>query len=263
MAVEVFKRYEKKYLLSKSVYYKLLERIENKLVSDVHSEGEDFYEICNLYYDTLTNELIRKSIEKPVYKEKLRLRSYGAPGEKDKVFLEIKKKYKGVVYKRRVLLSLQEAYDFVKNKKAPENEKINRQIAKEIEYFLYQHNVEPVLYLSYKRKALYGIEDKDLRITFDKEITTRRYDLCLAKGSYGESLIDDDLMLMEIKAPGSVPLWLCDSLAEFNILPISFSKYGTEYKNKIIKEGDEKCLSQYSPAVQMLNCQLGQQSLVS
>lgn len=263
MAIEVFSRYEKKYVISTEVYYKLLKKLGDLVVNDPNSKGEDFYEICNLYYDTPTDELIRKSIEKPVYKEKLRLRSYGTPGMKDKVFLEIKKKYKGVVNKRRVVLSLEGAYDFIESKKMPEYEKINPQIAKEIEYFLNFHEVEPKLYLSYFRKALFGVEDKELRITFDKNIITRRYDLNLEEGSKGELLLEEGLMLMEIKASLSIPVWFCDIMSDLKIYPKSFSKYGTEYKNKIIKEGEETCLNQYWQHQQIQQFQLVQPSLVS
>lgn len=263
MAIEVFSRYEKKYMISKEVYKKFLNRLGDRVENDPNSKGEDFYSICNIYYDTLTDELIRKSIEKPVYKEKLRLRSYGTPEMDEKVFLEIKKKYKGVVNKRRVVLSLENAYRFIEEKRIPDEINVNMQIAREIEYFLKMHEVQPKLYLSYSRKALFGVEDKELRITFDKNIKTRRNNLGLEKGDDGKFLIDENYMLMEIKAPLALPVWLCDLISELKIYPVSFSKYGTEYKNKIIKEGEKICLTQYSQAVPTQNCPLQQPSLVS
>ena len=144
-----------------------------------------------------------------------------------------------------------------------ENEKINLQIAKELEYFLNFHEVEPKLYLSYSRKALFGVEDKELRITFDKNIKSRRDDLMLEDGNKGEFLLEEGLILMEIKAPLSIPVWLCDIMSDLKIYPKSFSKYGTEYKNKIIKEGEETCLNQYWQHQQMRQFQLVQPSLVS
>jgi SPX domain protein involved in polyphosphate accumulation len=262
MAIEVFSRYEKKYLLNKATYENLLNRLKEKMYDDPNSKDE-FYTICNLYYDTPTNELIRKSIEKPVYKEKLRLRSYGVPGLEEKVYLELKKKYKGVVYKRRIVLPLQDAYTFLENKEIPQNKGINSQIAREVQYFLEMYPLEPKVYLSYERKALFAKEEKELRITFDKNIITRRNDLKLEKGNLGEKLLREGYVLMEIKAPMAMPLWLCDIISELKIYPVSFSKYGNEYKKKIIQEGELECLNQYLQLERILSYPSRQQSLVS
>ena len=89
MAIEVFNRYEKKYRIRDDTYYKLRERLSEYMEADEHSKDGDFYTICNIYYDTPDNYLIRKSIDGSVYKEKLRLRSYGVKAPDEKVFLEI------------------------------------------------------------------------------------------------------------------------------------------------------------------------------
>lgn len=97
MAQEVFNRVEKKYLLDKDKTEKLMEKISGYIKSGKYP----YTKICNIYFDTENNELIRRSIEKPLYKEKVRLRSYGVPNGKDKVFLEIKKKFKRSSYKKK------------------------------------------------------------------------------------------------------------------------------------------------------------------
>ncbi|MBQ5918240.1 MAG: VTC domain-containing protein, partial [Lachnospiraceae bacterium] len=142
MAIEVFSRYEKKYLLDEQKFRFILDSIQGKMIADKYNRDNQLYNIANIYYDTPDDALIRASIEKPVYKEKLRLRSYGIPGLKDKVFLEIKKKYKGLVNKRRTKLVLDEAYNFTLEGKVPEyQEYMNKQVLEEIKYFLNVYNL--------------------------------------------------------------------------------------------------------------------------
>ena len=227
----IFERTEKKYLLSKEQYELLLEKSKEYIKSDKYGVTS----ICNLYFDTEDSELIRTSIEKPLYKEKLRLRSYGTPTSEDsKVFLEIKKKYDGVVYKRRVSMSLKESEEYLNKGIKPECE--NGQIIREIDYIIEHYNLKPKLFLAYDRIAYNGIEDVALRITFDTNIRSRENDLSLMAGSYGDNLIDDNTYLMEIKANGGMPLWLVDLLSTLEIYPLSFSKYGNIYKRSIMEK---------------------------
>lgn len=230
MAIEVFNRVEKKYLIDVDTYNEFCRAIEPFMNNDKFSADGKFYSINNIYYDTDTDELIRRSIDKPPYKEKLRLRSYGVPELEDKVFLEIKKKFKGIVNKRRTLIRLYRAYDFLDKGIVPKSGSyMNEQVIKELKYFIDFYNPKPKLFLKYDRKALFGKEDSDLRITFDTNITTRRYDLRLEAGEYGEKLLEEDKILMEIKTIDSFPLWLTNILTELEIKSNSFSKYGTEY----------------------------------
>ena len=221
----VFKRTEKKYLLNKTQY----DRIRESLSPYMQEDDYGLSLISNIYFDTENFDLIRISTEKPIFKEKLRLRSYGVPKDSDTVFLEIKRKYDGTVYKRRIALSYKEAYDFIYNGIHPNNDS---QIMREIDYFMNFHKPSPKVYLSYNRIALYGTENKDIRITFDSDIISRNYDLCLKKGSYGERLINENSYLMEIKIAGAMPLWLVEILNQNKIYPNSFSKYGTVFKLK-------------------------------
>jgi len=229
MVQEVFNRVEKKYLLDKLTSEKLIKRLSSYIKS-----GEYPYsKICNIYFDTDNDELIRKSIEKPVYKEKVRLRSYGIPNEEDKVFLEIKKKFKGVVTKRRIQLRLNEFYNYLEKGIMPNS---NIQIFKEIDYCFKKYNLKPCIYLSYERYSYIGKEDDNLRITFDTNILSRDYDLKLEKGDYGVNLLDKDMYIMEIKCLGGMPIWLSHILAEMKIYPISFSKYGKIYQKNLKEE---------------------------
>lgn len=229
----IFQRYEKKYLLTKSMYDAFLEATQSYIQVDTYGK----HTICNIYYDTDNHELIRTSIEKPKYKEKLRLRSYGVPKQEDKVYLELKKKYKGIVYKRRVSLTLKEAEAYLNHGIKPSKE---HQILREIDYFIALYQPKPKLYLAYDRVAYFGKEDPNVRITFDHNIRSREIDLSLSKGDKGKSLLDEMQYLMEIKVEGAMPIWLCRILSELEIYPTSFSKYGNIYKQSLLNQKNEQ-----------------------
>ena len=166
---------------------------------------------------------------KPVYKEKIRLRSYGTVQVQDNVFLEIKKKYKGLVNKRRTPILLSEAYDLFSKGKNPSSKEINPQVFSEISYLLSRYKVFPKVFISYDRFAFFENKNDDFRLTFDSKILTRRSDLQLESEIYGTPLLDDGMLLMEAKAEKTFPLWFAHFLAENKIYPVSFSKYGTEF----------------------------------
>lgn len=234
MAIEVFNRFEHKYLLDKETYEKVIAVMDAHMELDAHNRNHTPYTIANIYYDTVDDYLIRTSLEKPAYKEKLRLRAYGVPTKDSKVFLEIKKKYNGIVNKRRTTLTLAEAYDFVKTGVAPTPQAyMNEQVLKEITYFLHCYDLKPKLYLAYDRVAYFEKGNPDLRISFDTNIRCRRYDVKLENGDFGELLLDKDLYLMEIKTSLAKPLWLVHMLTALHIQRSSFSKYGTEFKRSI------------------------------
>ena len=219
-----FQRYEKKFLLTQDQYKAMKEGMAAHMQPDEHS----CYTICNLYYDTEDWQLIRESLEKPLYKEKLRLRTHGVPKSTDhQAFVEIKKKYKGVVYKRRIPLKLKEAEDYLYNGIRPKKES---QILKEIDWFLKVHApIKPKVVLTYVRRAFYGAENPDFRMTIDRDITCRYDDLHLTSGVHGDKLLKDGQSLLEIKIPGVMPLWMSKILSDLKIYPASYSKYGTYY----------------------------------
>lgn len=223
---EIFKRIEKKYILSQEAYKVFRKKIDAHMKVDEYGLST----ICNVYYDTEQSELIRRSLEKPVYKEKLRIRSYGVPGELDRTYVEIKKKYDGIVYKRRIELPMYETRNYVNHGIRPTKQS---QIQKEIDYFLTFYKPVPKRYIAYDRIAMYGLEDASIRITFDFKVREREYDLDLTKGDYGREILPKGQVLMEIKVAGAYPIWLCSALSAFSIYPTSFSKYGMAYQQSV------------------------------
>lgn len=216
-----FKRYEQKYLITHEQLSAVLFSMRGKMIADEYGKNT----ICNIYYDTPDYRLIRRSLEKPAYKEKLRLRSYGTVESDSTVFLELKKKYDSVVYKRREKFTYDSALAFLTNKKA------YSQITEEIAYVLsFYKTLQPAVHLSYNREAFFGTDNRNLRITFDTDILWRDYDLSLRAGVYGTSLLPQERVLMEIKTDMALPLWLTRTLTEAKIFKISFSKYGTAYQ---------------------------------
>jgi hypothetical protein len=237
MAIEIFNRRENKYRLTEATFARLQERLCGPMRLDAHNHAHFTYPVCNIYYDTGDSHLIRTSLEKPRYKEKLRLRSYdGTLGRDSAVYVEIKKKFYGQVNKRRCEMKLREAYDFLERGELPEpGPALNGQVLREVEYLLSRHELRPKLYLSYRRRAFFGADDSDVRVSFDTAITTRRTDLRLEAGVYGERLLGAAEWLMEIKTSRNIPLWLTGLLSEYQIYPVSFSKYGTEYKRSLLR----------------------------
>ena len=236
MAISTFQRREVKFLLSKEQFEKLLPVVHEHMNPDKFCVDGKEYGIYNLYYDTPDNLLIRRSIDKPYYKEKLRLRSYYSPAAPDaSVFLEVKKKICGIVTKRRVAMTLIDAEAYIQTRVKPYYERfIDRQVIKELAVFLnFYESIQPRQYISYQRAAFFGKDDPEFRLTFDRQITARRYDLSLSKPSYGEQIILPDQRLMEVKVPGSLPLWMSQALSELEIRKVSFSKYGNASKNFI------------------------------
>ena len=227
-----FKRYEKKFLLTKEQYLTMKRGMAGHMLPDEHAH----YTICNLYYDTDDWQLIRESIEKPAYKEKLRVRSYGNTADTDNVFIEIKKKFDGVVYKRRIVLPADEAAVYLKDGTL----KKPSQISREIDWMRTRLDLKPKVFIGYDREAYAGaegVENPELRITFDTKLRYREERLDLRKGDDGLPLLPDGQVLMEIKIPGAAPLWLARLLSENGIRMTTFSKYGTYYKNIALAKG--------------------------
>lgn len=225
------KRYEVKYLLTAEQYRAFMEKTEGRFLKDKYFESN----ISNIYFDTPDFVLIRRSIDKPVvYKEKLRLRTYFTPDDTTKAYCEIKKKFKGIVYKRRISMDYGVALKYLK-KEGPPNK--DCQIAREIDWMLqYYNGLAPAMYISYDRHSYTSADDDELRLTFDRNITWRDYDLDQRLGSYGNKILPDDVVLMELKIPGAMPVWFAKILDELKIYPASFSKYGNAYRMKMGKE---------------------------
>ncbi len=226
----VFKRYELKYLLSLEQKEEILDAMAPFMEPDPYGKTT----IRNLYYDTDRYLLIRRSIEKPVYKEKLRIRSYKKADSEDKVFVELKKKYKSVVYKRRISLKQKNAIDWLSGEARPDKD---TQITREIDYFLTLYpTLHPSVFLSYDREAYYQKSCRDFRVTFDENILCRQDDLSLSFDAYGSPILPRGKVLMEIKCGGGIPLWMTEILSKEKIYKTSFSKYGTAYKTLIFPQ---------------------------
>ena len=220
--IMTFRRVEKKYRLTPAQKDALLALIGPRLTPDAHGRNT----ICSLYLDTPDHLIIRNSIIARTYKEKLRLRSYGTPTMDDLVFLEIKKKFKRVVYKRRERMTLREAMAYIEHGEKP----CDSQIMREIDYAMhFYRNPKPMMLIAYEREAYFDAENPDLRITFDTNVRARDTDCRLENGSHGEYLLPEDVILMEIKTGGAMPVWLAGALSQCGILPGRFSKYGTAY----------------------------------
>lgn len=215
-----------KFPLSEEQYEAVRAAMSAQIIEDKYG----LQSICNIYFDSDNNDLIRSSMEKPVYKEKLRLRTYGIPGDNSSAYAEIKKKYKGIVYKRREVLPYAQAFDFLCGK-APAPRR--SQQLDEMEYMIKSRALSPKIVLCYDRRAFYGKEDMEFRVSFDSRIRSRRNALDLRAGDGGELLSGQPFCVMEIKAAGAMPLWAVKILSELKIYKQSFSKYGSIYAAEV------------------------------
>lgn len=249
----VFKRYEIKYFLTELQMEALKQEMHPYMEADTYGKSQ----IMNIYFDTPNDLLIRHSLEKPVYKEKLRLRSYSVPDQDSTVFLEIKKKYEGIVYKRRISAPYQKMMDYLehdiplitKKESMLANTATDElrtelpddipdagtiQILHEIDYFRsYYQGLSPHVFLSYDREAFYDKKGNGFRITFDRNIRFRTNHLKLSAGNYGELLLPEDQIILEIKTSGGMPLWLTHFLGQEHLQKGSFSKYGSVYQHEL------------------------------
>ena len=229
MDIMIFKRYEKKYLLNKNEYEKLMSIIKNNLVPDIHGKNT----LCSLYLDTPDFLLIRNSIDAISYKEKLRLRSYGVPGQEKTLYFEIKKKYKRVVYKRRVSMTPEQAATYIESGEIP----FDSQIMREIDYLMkFYRQPKPNVCILCEREAFFVKDSTDVRLTFDQNLRYRFGFPTQDNINEGTRIIDDDEYILEIKTPGAMPLWLANALSECKIYPRSFSKYAHAYYDIIKQE---------------------------
>ena len=226
----VFKRYELKYMLTPEQKEKLLQAMQPYMQPDKYGRTT----IRNIYFDTDSYRLIRRSMEKPAYKEKLRIRSYAQATEGSTVFVELKKKYDGIVYKRRIALPQNDAMAWIcREGECP----VNTQISREIEYFMdFYGKPKPTVFLSYEREAYFEKNGGDFRVTFDDNILCRQTDISLCSPAYGAPILPEGKVLMELKCAGGIPLWMAQVLSREKIYKTSFSKYGTAYSTLIFPE---------------------------
>ncbi|MGM0124196.1 hypothetical protein IGI37_001570 [Enterococcus sp. AZ194] len=231
----IFQRKENKYTLSMDTYTLLRNYLEPYMAEDDYG----LHTIVSIYFDTADYALIRQSIQKPVYKEKFRLRSYGVPTIQQPVFLELKKKVKGIVYKRRLSMDYGQAIGYLQNPNSFSPQTFqDRQIKQEVDWLYAKKNLSPKTVIAYDRRALAAREEdlSDFRITFDFNIRYRTTHFNLLDGDFGERVAPEIDVLMEVKALGAYPLWFSEILAELSIYKCSFSKYAQVYQRYLIKE---------------------------
>ena len=251
-AADTFERKEKKYLIT----VEQCAAIKAGLAAHMRLDDYGAARIDSLYMDTPDRALICRSLEKPLYKEKLRIRSYGPFSEAETVFVEIKKKYKGIVYKRRVRMSAEGARAYVRELSYEEAQELfpiegstlekelapgKVQIAREIDAFFKRYDgLDSSMLISCKREAWCRIdpEDDDCvdRITFDEDINY--VDLMEESSVMRRPVTAPDQVIMEIKCAGGYPVWLCDLLSSVGAYPRSFSKYGNAYKRTLADRGE-------------------------
>ena len=235
----IFKRFELKYLLTSEQKRIILDAISPYMAIDKYGRTT----IRNIYFDTDNYRLIRASIEKPIYKEKLRVRSYDLATPDSTVFVEIKKKYKKIVYKRRISLSESTAMNWLCSD-IPLEEDQKSQISEEIEYFRHFYkDLKPSVFLTYEREAFFSKDGSDFRITFDENIMYRQTDISLTSPPYGTKILEDGKVLMEIKCSGGIPLWMVEILSRERIYKTSFSKYGTAYRDILLLNSEKNSSS--------------------
>lgn len=222
MIQNIFKRVEQKYLLTKTQYQNIQNIINEHFEKDIYYQSN----IYNLYLDNINNDMIINSIEKPPYKDKIRLRSYNEPKKNDGIFLEVKKKYKGTVYKRRLSLTLQEWYDYYNKDILPTHD---QQIMKEIDYEIKYFNLKPYIFIAYDRLSYYSKDDENFRITFDTNLRSRKENLKLKDTKENIQYFDKEMYIMEAKSLYGLPLWFTNELTKNGIYPQSFSKVGSIY----------------------------------
>ncbi|MDI6453617.1 polyphosphate polymerase domain-containing protein [Peloplasma aerotolerans] len=231
----IFNRYERKYIITAKQKDELIEFLNEYLIEDPYSTDGKAYTVYNIYFDTHDFSIIRNSIAKPRYKDKLRLRSYKFPlNPEDPVFLEIKKKYEGKINKRRITMRYDQALDYLEKKIMPTFDNFrDNQIMKEIDYFINIHNAYPGAFIKYDRIAMMSPTD-ELRVTFDYNIKFRNQKVDFTN-DYGNLILSNrDSWLMEVKTEDNFPFWLARKLSEYQLYSQSFSKYGRAYQQYLL-----------------------------
>ncbi len=229
--IVVMRRSELKYHLSKEQ----LAFFKNKIEEHMRVDKYGLTTIFSIYFDTPTFTLINKSIERPKYKEKIRVRSYGLTNETSPVFLEIKRKNDGVVYKRRIVTTEAQVNSFLN-----ENDELNKtQIGRELVAFKEKYGKLEPKYLIISDRLAYIKDNSDVRVTLDLNPRYRIDNLNLHSSSDGIPLLEEGDAILEIKVQNSVPIWLTKILTEGKIYKTTFSKVGNAHKretrNKLIR----------------------------
>jgi len=236
--VNVFRRYEKKFLLTIRQRDELLPLLKQRMAYDEYCPNGKPYIVRNIYYDTKNDDMIRLSIDRPPFKEKIRLRKYGRfDVQNNEVFIEIKRKYNGIGTKRRVMVTDEEAAKVLARQPIDrKSDYYSNQILSEVAYLVKIYHVVPTVFMSYSRLAFTDREDPQFRLTIDDDILTRRDCFDFTKGPSGQPLLEEGYVVMEVKVGKAMPLWFAQALSHKGVYLTSYSKYGKEFESRIRKE---------------------------
>ena len=237
--IDTFERKEKKYVLDEKTLAHFMQLVGDKFGDDQYAHST----ISSLYYDTPEFSMINRSIEEPLYKEKMRIRCYDDPSDEAGVFVELKKKFKGIVYKRRIRMSIEGAYAYLEGTpyshasllgsaiESLEMDMIKQQNIREIDACLNRHGkLSPAIMVVVERHSIRSTDGSNLRITFDRNARWRAHNLRFDTGFQGTPIFGGGEIIMEVKALGTYPLWLVQALDEIEAYPVSCSKVGLAYK---------------------------------
>ena len=217
---ETFQRKELKYLLDAPSLYRLREAVSRHLLPSEFGTSQ----VNSLYLDTRERSVIARSVEKPLYKEKLRIRWYrsGSLATASEAFVELKKKHKGIVYKRRLAVSPQTAIGFSRGSGLG-----GSQIAREIEAARQRMgDLLPSALVICRRTSFGSDGEGELRITFDEGLRV----LDLFDGGQTVYPLEPGQVVLEVKGANAHPFWLVDALSAERAYPVAFSKYGAFYE---------------------------------
>lgn len=242
MALEIFSRRELKFLLPFETYKALANDMMPYMRYDKFGDGFGRYNIVSLYFDTPQKTIYYETRNKLLFRQKLRLRVYDEADLNSTAFLEVKQKFKNVVNKRRTLVPLQSAYDYIYQNQSIADQVSNPQILKEIDHFKQLYNLHPEIVVSYDRQAFHGLYDPDLRVTYDYNLLCRNDDLHIENGPQGENFVDPNLVVMEVKITNSVPLWLTELLSDYGLQKQGVSKFCTSLD--VMEQGDQHRIAQ-------------------
>lgn len=233
-----FQRYEIKYWLTEQQYFDLKEQLRLFVELDPYSQAaaHHAYPIWSLYLDTHSFGCYHERLDGIKYRQKYRLRSYAADKSYEKtshdlLFLEIKKRQNKIILKDRLALKIPEAREVLEESKTSDEIRGLSDDAKNmLDIFLFYKgrlNLEPKIAVRYTREAYFGQIDKNVRVTFDRN-------LC-AKYCHGlEEMFTESRewfhfrnpeTILEIKVYNRMPLWLVDIIRRNHLMSNSISKY--------------------------------------
>lgn len=222
-----FKRKETKYIVDKKTFELLEKELRQYMMADEFATST----ITNIYFDNEDFDMIQDSLAKKNGREKIRMRVYDAtPSESSQAFLEIKKKENKIGYKYRLTSNPVSVTNYIENGVIDSTIKDDK-VTSELEMLRERYGtIKPKKYIYYDRVSYKGIEDKKVRLTIDKNLLYRDYDVDAMEGKFGKNLLDPTKVIMEVKVPEERPEWLVALLEKYQIEKQSFSKYGNAYK---------------------------------